>query len=96
MTDENPRTQPGEPLGHGCFVQVTAADGEIQIDQDLGDTAHADATDGHQMDMPGIPEHTAEHIVGHESDPLCGFQARLRVGSCPANCNRSTAMTAAA
>ena len=44
-------------------MQVAAADGETQVQQHLGDAAHADAADGHQMDVPGIAEQGSYPLV---------------------------------
>jgi hypothetical protein len=50
------RAQLDQPIGHGRSVQIAAADREAEIQQDLGDAAHADAADGHQMDVSRITE----------------------------------------
>ena len=57
LVDARPQTD--QTLGDIRLPQIAAADGEPQIQQDLGDPAHADAADGDQMNVACIPEHGA-------------------------------------
>jgi hypothetical protein len=58
MADVDARPQLLQPIGRRRPVQVAAADGEAEVQQHLGDAAHADAADGYQVDMPCIAEQT--------------------------------------
>src|SRR5690606_11348215 len=51
MADQDARAQRRQPPRHGGFLDVGAADGIAQVQQDLGDAAHARAADADEMDV---------------------------------------------
>src|SRR3546814_3738440 len=59
MTDENLRTEALQPIGTGGFLEVRARHLVAEIEQHLGDAAHADPADTHEVNATNAP-HTAD------------------------------------
>ena len=57
MAFEHGCAQAGQPLGDGGALQVGAGDLVAEIQQHLGDAAHADAADAYEMDALNLGEH---------------------------------------
>ncbi len=54
---ENAGAQLAEAVGDGGQLEVGAADGETQVQEHLGDAAHADAADAGEVQVLGLKKH---------------------------------------
>ena len=48
--------EPGQSLGHRGFFDIGACDGISKVQEELGNTAHADTAYSHKMDVSGLAE----------------------------------------
>ena len=55
--------QLGQAIGDGAAAQIGARDLHAQVEQDLGDAAHADAADANEVRVLGGGEHLGEVSV---------------------------------
>ncbi len=57
MSFENDSAESRQPLGDGGTFQIRAGNFVAEIEQHLGDAAHADSADAHEMDTLNFGEH---------------------------------------
>ena len=57
MTFKNGGAQAEQPVGNRRAFQVGAGDAVAQVEQDLGDSAHADAANPYEMYVLRADEH---------------------------------------
>src|ERR1700678_1681771 len=64
MSLEHRRSQPRQPLRHRRILQVRSGNFVAEIQQHLGNPAHADATDAHEMDALNLGKHKSTSCHG--------------------------------
>ena len=60
--DAGPKT--AQMLDHGRIAHVRARDVIAQVEQDLGDAAHAGAADAHHVNLPNLAVHMSSLSIG--------------------------------
>ena len=63
MSFKDGRAQPGQPLGHGGTLQIGAGNLVAEIEQHLGNAAHADAADAYKMNTLNFGEHKIKFLA---------------------------------
>src|SRR5690606_26351045 len=85
VADAYPGAQLRQPPGDAGFLDVRAADGIAQVEQDLGDAAHSRAADADEMDALYSMFHAALPATCSQASAICCAAFRQACScACPA------------
>src|SRR5687768_3568499 len=94
VTFEYLNTHVVQAIGDGGAFQVRAGDAKAEVDEHLGNTGHADATDAYEMDVLDSSKHYFPGLTGFFQDLHANHEESRK--SCPLRLSSSIMSTAAA